>query len=346
MLRLLLSSCLLLFLSLRLVNFPKRSPLPSPDGGPDIFYQPLDKSKWTMMDIRKTALSNKRELAGLGGILRLPEEAMAEIKPTAVNRSTKSHILIYNRVPKCGSSTVEGVLKDLSRRNNFSFHVSTNWWSQVLNPNEEEQLVDQLTKMGENGPVIYDRHFFTLDIVRQQENNFEWINFVREPVSRMVSLYYYLRKPARWNSKKNRPPETWFEKSLDACVLEGDAECQAGFGFQELQLSYFCGSNRQCMDPSSRTGLQLAKYNIETRYAVVGVMEELQISLAVLEEILPGWFRGATKTKKGNAHRNSNSYEKPSNDTLRELEKRLSLDIELYLFAKQRLLNMHESMKS
>ena len=77
--------------------------------------------------------------------------------------------------------------------------------SQVLNPNEEEQLVDQLTKMGENGPVIYDRHFFTLvkrskilpnknpnliycqDIVRQQENNFEWINFVREPVSRMVS---------------------------------------------------------------------------------------------------------------------------------------------------------------
>ena len=77
--------------------------------------------------------------------------------------------------------------------------------SQVLSHDEEEQLVDQVTKMGENGPVIYDRHFFTLvwrckisqdkshnliycqDIGRQQENNFEWINFVREPVSRMVS---------------------------------------------------------------------------------------------------------------------------------------------------------------
>ena len=42
---------------------------------------------------------------------------------------------------------------------------------------------------------------------------------------------------------------------------------------------------------------------------------------------------------------NSNSYEKPSNATLRELEKRLSLDIELYLFAKQRLLNIHDSVK-
>ena len=81
--------------------------------------------------------------------------------------------------------------------------------SQVLSHNEEEQLVDQVTKMGENGPVIYDRHFFTLvwrckilpnknpnliccqDIDRQQENNFEWINFVREPVSRMVSWFNF-----------------------------------------------------------------------------------------------------------------------------------------------------------
>ena len=43
--------------------------------------------------------------------------------------------------------------------------------------------------------------------------------------------------------------------------------------------------------------------------------------------------------------RNKNSYEKPSNDSLRELEKRLALDIELYLFAKQRLLNVHQSIK-
>ena len=26
--------------------------LPFPDGGPDIFYQPLGKTKWTMKDIR------------------------------------------------------------------------------------------------------------------------------------------------------------------------------------------------------------------------------------------------------------------------------------------------------
>ena len=59
------------------------------------------------------------------------------------------------------------------------------------------------------------------------------------------------------------------------------------------------------------------------RYAVVGVMEEFQTSLKVLQvqdllylgfenllsycchlqEILPRWFRGAVETKKGKAHR-------------------------------------------
>ena len=45
----------------------------------------------------------------------------------------------------------------------FSFHLSTYCkTSQVLSPLEEEELVKQLTKMGESGPIIFDRHFFNL----------------------------------------------------------------------------------------------------------------------------------------------------------------------------------------
>ena len=79
--------------------------------------------------------------------------------------------------------------------------------SQVLSPTQEKELVKQVAKMGESGrPVIFNRHFFTLvrecnllpdkkkiiaysitqEIDRQHEHNFEWINFVREPVSRLV----------------------------------------------------------------------------------------------------------------------------------------------------------------
>ena len=75
----------------------------------------------------------------------------------------------------------------------------------MVSPNEQEWLVKKLTSLGKNRPVIYVRHFLTLvrdayilpeknpdliikqDIVWQREHNFEWINFVREPVSRLVS---------------------------------------------------------------------------------------------------------------------------------------------------------------
>ena len=43
--------------------------------------------------------------------------------------------------------------------------------------------------------------------------------------------------------------------------------------------------------------------------------------------------------------RNSNVYQHPSNETLRELRKRLALDVELYLFARQRLFTIHEITK-
>ena len=92
----------------------------------------------------------------------------------------------------------------------------------IVSPLEEEELVEQLTKMGESGPIIFDRHFFILvcccscyccccfwergliivvvamarscsytmwihqENDRKHKHNFEWINFVREPVSRLV----------------------------------------------------------------------------------------------------------------------------------------------------------------
>ena len=38
-------------------------------------------------------------------------------------------------------------------------------------------------------------------------------------------------------------------------------------------------------------------------------------------------------------------YGKPNNATLKELQRRLALDTELYQFAKQRLLKIYESIK-
>ena len=43
----------------------------------------------------------------------------------------------------------------------------------------------------------------------------------------------------------------------------------------------------ECGDPQSKAALQMAMLNLEKRFAVVGVMEHFDTSIAMMEAILP-----------------------------------------------------------
>ena len=46
----------------------------------------------------------------------------------------------------------------------------------------------------DSSSVLFDRHFYIFDLLARVEAvNFEWVNMVREPVSRLVSQFHYLR---------------------------------------------------------------------------------------------------------------------------------------------------------
>ena len=65
--------------------------------------------------------------------------------------------------------------------------------AQVLTASEEAALVSTLER-DSSSSVLFDRHFYIFDLVlRDRAANFEWVNMVREPVSRMVSQFHYLR---------------------------------------------------------------------------------------------------------------------------------------------------------
>lgn len=98
-----------------------------------------------------------------------------------------------------------------------------------------------------------------------------------------------------------------------------------------MQLTYFCGSHVQCSNNTNQMVLQVAKYNLEHRYSVVGVMEHFNISIPVMEAFLPGiiefrkwrelqllssaYFKGATAKMSSDAKeikKNSNPHNEPS----------------------------------
>ena len=62
----------------------------------------------------------------------------------------------------------------------------------------------------EGKSLVYDRHMYYIDVGRyfQGDNSTtvpNWFNFVRHPVRRFESDFYYLRSAKRWKGIKSRP---------------------------------------------------------------------------------------------------------------------------------------------
>lgn len=88
--------------------------------------------------------------------------------------------------------------------------------------------------------------------------------------------------------------------------------------------------------------LQRAKYAVETQYAVVGVLEDLNTTLSVLEHYIPKFFRGATEVFYDEITQlnkiNGNSFKPPVSEEIKNLVRRnFTREIEFYEFCRQRL---------
>ncbi len=133
------------------------------------------------------------------------------IFPTSSNKTNRlgvaHHRLVYNRVPKCASSTMQVVLDLLSARNQFEYMSSADYYvSTSATPAEELAFLEDLMRRPE--PYGVDRHFFYVDSARYglpEELEPIWLNVVREPVERFASLFRYNRHPKRWGGPFKPP---------------------------------------------------------------------------------------------------------------------------------------------
>lgn len=76
-------------------------------------------------------------------------------------------------------------------------------------------------------------------------------------------------------------------------MVAGDPECHFVNGQSyDLTIPYFCGQHPDCMILNNAWALSRAKSNVERYYKVVGVLEELNATLQVLEYKLPYFFKG------------------------------------------------------
>ncbi|XP_077971616.1 uronyl 2-sulfotransferase-like isoform X2 [Styela clava] len=212
-------------------------------------------------------------------------------------------IVVYNRVPKCASSTLRQLITRLQRRNKFRYEIH-NWPNvkQSLTSNEESELVGQVTSLPQ--PLLFLRHLHFVDFEKYNVTKPAYINMIRHPINRFVSHYYFSRFGfVNWTEEKIRK---WLwpmskerrEMSLDECVKNGAEKCVVEN--HENFMQFFCGQDVRC------------KY-----------------------------FTGATNifqaSPNSGSHTKTANKVKPTNETVSVLSVALSREIELYNFVKQRL---------
>jgi len=255
---------------------------------------------------------------------------------------TSPRILVYNRVPKCGSQTLSMLINQLSRRNGFlSKAVFQVGETPERSPSEQRAFMAELEGYAKDQKVLFTRHqyFINFDTIGWKDQPL-YMNLIRDPVDRFVSFYYFSRygnkRAQDAGRSKQQVPNDLVNESIDDCITRRRRECIEPIWHT---VPYICGNDKICMK-RHEASVQQAKQNIDSKYIVVGILEQLNATLKVLEAILPDFFAGAVAQLDAIRNDTYTVNKKKLSDAAREYlqqDTSLSLEYDLYNHAKTRL---------
>lgn len=161
---------------------------------------------------------------------------------------------------------------------------------------------------------------------------YTYITFLRNPIDRVVSMYYYLHRTR--NSQTNPlPPDLSLQDYVQTYqgVQNGMTKYLSGVMFKDQiadKSPQFIG-NSQCMDEAQ---LELAKKNLKEHFKVIGLAEKFDESLILLKKTL-GWK--IPLYDKNNVSKSRPSTRDVSKDVLKLIEQSNEFDVQLYEYGKQ-----------
>lgn len=250
-------------------------------------------------------------------------------------------VVLYNRVPKTGSTTFTNFVYDLSKRNNiYVVHINTTKNSHIMSLQDQYRLVQNITDWKEFRPVIFHGHMAYLDFGRFRSPVAPmYINIVRDPLDRLVSYYYFLRYGDNYRKglKRARQGDV---TTFDECVQIGRRTSDCAPEKLWLQIPFFCGQTAECWNVGSEWALQEAKHNLASNYLLVGLTEQMEDFVVVLEAVLPRMFRGMVdniRTGTKSHIRKTLNKQPPSEETIAKFQKSKiwQMEMDFYNFAKE-----------
>lgn len=267
-----------------------------------------------------------------------------------------SQIVIFNTIPKCGGRTILSLtfaLKQSLKVNiksalNFSLEGSSNF--KVLG-----YMNRVFSNLPSPGCIYTNTRFVALQTIPSKTPI--RIGLIRDPMQRLVSAFYHARFGDRMSASAV-DDETWqkqlqknhknISESFDDCVKSKSSEC-LGEETRGALVKQFCGYDTVC-STASPAALLRAKENVKNHYLLVGVLEEIDDFVRVLEKLVPSVFSGGFHTLENDkrvqsviANSRTIGVESVSEQTKGIIKKHLSLDFEFYYFIQWRFMKQKEA---
>ncbi|XP_008548120.1 heparin sulfate O-sulfotransferase [Microplitis demolitor] len=259
-------------------------------------------------------------------------------------------IIIYNRVPKTGSTSFVGVVYDLCKKNKFhTLHINITNNMHTFTLYNQIQFVNNITRWNIMKPAFYHGHMAFLKFNKFGVKQVPlYLNLLRKPLDRFISYYYFLRYGDNFRPHLLRK-KYGDTKTFDECVKAGQTDCDPNSMW--LQIPFLCGHEPGCWEVGNRWALEEAKRNLANNYFLVGVTEELDEFIRILQIVLPDFFRGAhdlfSHSDKSHLRKTTQKIE-PLPETVKIIQNSTvwKMENELYNFAvsyfhavKKRLIN-------
>uniref|UniRef100_A0AAV2KG76 Uronyl 2-sulfotransferase n=1 Tax=Knipowitschia caucasica TaxID=637954 RepID=A0AAV2KG76_KNICA len=248
--------------------------------------------------------------------------------------------VVYNRVGKCGSRTVVMLLKLLAEKHHFNLVSSEIHNKTRLSKHEQVSLMKNITSIPE--PFLFTRHVHFLNFTSFKIEQPVYFNIIRDPINRFLSNYFFRRFGDFRGEQFHllRTPNMKDEErylDINVCILENYPECSNPRIF--YIIPYFCGQHPKCREPGV-WALEKAKQNVMENYLLVGILEELEDVLLLLERLLPQYFSGAVDIYKGPDYMKMGKLTStvrkytPTLEALQVLYHRMSFEYEFYNFIR------------
>ena len=144
----------------------------------------------------------------------------------------------------------------------------------------------------------------------------------------------------------------------DNLLYQGTSMPYPPFYYKPSAGEYLCGYQSFCLSPNSKKARMKSISNIDSHYSVVGTVEEMTKTLAVLENRIPQFFTGALEEYKNMKHEkrnaaivqnnkwatgkvlskiNTGSYDDPSQKVIEKLKRHFTEEYRVYDYVVERL---------